>query len=140
MNGSSELRLSCLAAPQAAKSLRHALAAFLAVLDIDADLTEDVLTAVGEALVNVVEHAYDEGEPGELELFACIKSDGTLSVDVYDRGKFIARDGQRPGRGFGLRIIRAIARSVSVDTDGGTHVHMLFDAGHHPGESAVATS
>ncbi len=131
MTGCSELRLHRLAHPAAAKSLRHALAAFLAVLDIDSDLTEDVLTAVGEALVNVVEHAYGSEGPGELELFARIEDDAILSVDVYDRGRFIERDGRRPGRGFGLSIIHAIARAVSVDTEGGTHVHMLFDAAAH---------
>jgi len=127
LTGSSELRLHCLAHPAAAKSLRHALAAFLAVLDIDSALTDDVLTAVGEALVNVVEHAYSSDGPGELELFARIEDDAIL-VDVYDRGTFIERDGRRLGRGFGLGIIRAIARAASLDTDGGTHVHMLFDA------------
>ncbi|MDQ2909251.1 MAG: ATP-binding protein [Candidatus Eremiobacteraeota bacterium] len=136
MTGVSELRLHCTAQAAAAKSLRHALAAFLAVLDVDTDLTEDALTAVGEALVNVVEHAYED-DPGELELFARIEDDGILSVDVYDRGTFIERDGRRPGRGFGLRIIRAIARAVSLDTEGGTHVHMLFDAGVRP-EGAAA--
>ncbi|MBC5802577.1 MAG: ATP-binding protein, partial [Candidatus Eremiobacteraeota bacterium] len=54
-------------------------------LDIDPDLTEDVLTAVGEALVNVVEHAYGSEGPGEIELFPRIEDDNVLSVDVYDR-------------------------------------------------------
>lgn len=96
MTGSSELRLHCLAHPAAAKSLRHALATFLAVIDIDSALTDDVLTAVGEALVNVVEHAYSSDGPGELELFARIEDDAIL-VDVYDRGTFIERDGRRAG-------------------------------------------
>lgn len=138
MTGISELRLHCTAYPAAAKSLRHALAAFLSVLDVEPDLTEDVLTAVGEALVNVVEHAYGGDASGELELFARIENDGILSVGIYDRGAFVEREAPRPGRGFGLRIIRAIARAVSVDTEGGTHVHMLFDANPHA-EGVVAS-
>ncbi len=138
MTGRSELRLHGLAYPANAKSLRHALAAFLAVLDIDPDLTEDVLTAVGEALVNVVEHAYGSEGPGEIELFARIEDDSILSVDVYDRGTFVERDGRRPDRGFGLSIIRAIARAVSVDTEGGTHVHMLFDASQSKPNTAAS--
>ncbi len=138
MTGSSELRLHCLARPAAAKSLRHALASFLAVIDIDPGLTEDVLTAVGEALLNVVEHAYGSEGPGELELFARIEDDNVLSVDVYDLGTFVQRDGRRPGRGFGLNIIRAIARAVSLDTEGGTHVHMLFDAARPDKNSAAS--
>ena len=128
MTGYSELRLSCIAEAQAAKPLRHALAAFLTALQIDEELREDILTAVGEALVNAVEHAYDGTAPGEVELFARIEDDDVFTVDVFDRGRFIEREQQRPGRGFGLRIVHAIARAVSVDTEGGTRVHMIFDA------------
>jgi anti-sigma regulatory factor (Ser/Thr protein kinase) len=127
----SELRLVSVARPQRAKTLRHALGAFLTALDINAEIAVDVLTAVGEALANVVEHAYD-GEskrfPGEVELVAQAGNPpGTLCVDVFDRGRFIKRRA-RPGRGFGLRIVRAIARDVSIEaSDVGTHVRMLFD-------------
>ena len=58
MMGRSELRLTCVADPAAARPLRHALASFLAVVDIDPDTRDDILTGVGEALANAVEHAY----------------------------------------------------------------------------------
>jgi hypothetical protein len=61
---------------------------------------------------------------------AHLESDRTLLVDVFDRGRFIERD-ERPGRGFGLRIVSAIAETVSLRTDGGTHVRMAF-AGPEP--------
>jgi anti-sigma regulatory factor (Ser/Thr protein kinase) len=133
----SELRLHCVARPQRAKTLRHALGAFLTALDINAEIAVDVLTAVGEALANVIEHAYEDAGralPGEIELVAQAGDPpGTLCIDVFDRGRFI-QPRVRPGRGFGLRIVRAIARDVSIDaSDVGTHVRMLFDAASGPG-------
>jgi anti-sigma regulatory factor (Ser/Thr protein kinase) len=128
MRGHSELRLNCLARREAARPMRHAVAAFLAAAGYaDREATDDVLTAVGEALANAVEHAYAEGGTNdEIELVAQLNREGTLAVDVYDRGTFVER-ALRPGRGFGLRIVKAIAKDVVVETGNGTHVRMIFD-------------
>ena len=107
--------------------LRHALAAFLNAIDIEPSLRDDIIIAVGEAIANAVEHAYETQEPGRVELHASTDADNTLLVDVYDRGAFIDREA-REGRGLGLRIVRAIARAVSIDTEGGTRIRMVFDA------------
>lgn len=127
MSGESELRVSCRAAPEAARPLRHALAAFLNVFRFDPDWRDDVLTAAGEALANAIEHAYDGTEPGELELFARFEHGGTLSIDVADDGRFVEHE-PRPGRGYGLRIVKAIAPGTVVETSNGTRVHMVFDS------------
>lgn len=137
MTGHSELRLNCPARREAVSPIRHAVAAFLAAGGrADRQLTDDILTAVGEALANSVEHAYaDGGTHDEIELVARLERDSTLTVDVYDRGRFIER-ALRPGRGFGLRIVKAIAKDVVVETGEGTHVRMLFDLPVH-GEGAA---
>jgi anti-sigma regulatory factor (Ser/Thr protein kinase) len=127
MIGDSELRLHSRADPALVRPLRHALIAFLRVFDIDSGRLDDILTAVGETLANVVEHAYASDYASDLELVVRVRAPDTVEVDVYDRGRFVER-GERPGRGFGLRIVRAIARDVTIETDGGTHVRMLFDA------------
>lgn len=126
MTGRCELRLSSTARTDRPKSLRHALAAFLAAVPLDAESSEDILTAVGEALANAVEHAYDGRDCGTVELFACTGDDATIRVEVSDNGIFIERE-RTPDRGFGLRIIRTIASAVSVERDGGTKVRMTFD-------------
>jgi serine/threonine-protein kinase RsbW len=124
--GFSELRINCRARPEAASPMRHAVAAFLAATgQVDAETSDDILTAVGEALANVVEHAYDGVEENEMELFARLEED-ELAVDVFDRGTFIER-APRSGRGFGLRIVEAIAREVRINVDDGTHVRMIFN-------------
>jgi anti-sigma regulatory factor (Ser/Thr protein kinase) len=126
VTGYSELRLNRPARREAAKPMRHAVAAFLSAVGYsDGAIADDILTAVGEALANAVEHAYEGAPCGDVELLAHLESDRTLRVDVIDRGRFIER-GDRPGRGFGLRIVAAIADTVSVQTDGGTKVHMVF--------------
>ena len=126
MTGGSELRLNCLASPAAAGPMRHALSAFLTALEVSGDAGDDILTAVGEALANAVEHAYDTiGQPRDVELLARMDDTATLAVEVFDRGTFIERP-SRAGRGYGLRIVRAIAREVTVETDGGTRVRMIF--------------
>jgi anti-sigma regulatory factor (Ser/Thr protein kinase) len=129
MTGNSEMRINRAAGdPSTPICLRHALAAFLNAVDIEAPLRDDIVIAVGEAIANAVEHAYQTRDEGTVELHASVDDENTLLVDVFDRGAFIDRD-LREGRGLGLRIVRAIARAVSIDTDGGTRIRMVFDAG-----------
>jgi anti-sigma regulatory factor (Ser/Thr protein kinase) len=109
--------------------MRHAVAAFLAASGCcTGDVSDDILTAVGEALANAVEHAYEGQVENDIELFAKFGRDHTLAVDVFDRGTFIERAAPRPGRGFGMRIVESIATNVTVDHTGGegTHVRMIF--------------
>lgn len=127
MTGRSELRINRdTGDPGTPKALRHALGSFLTALQIESPLREDIIIAVGEAIANAVEHAYETREPGTVELHASTDADDTLLVDVFDRGAFINRE-LREGRGLGLRIVRAIARAVSIDTEGGTRIRMVFD-------------
>jgi anti-sigma regulatory factor (Ser/Thr protein kinase) len=106
--------------------MRHALNAFLEALEVPEASRFDVVTAVGEALANAVEHAYRDASPGEVELHARMEGAGSLTVEVVDRGSFAQRE-ERPHRGFGLRIVRAVARSVRIDTQEGTAIQMVFD-------------
>ncbi len=122
----SELRLRRLAERKAARELRRAFAAFLEAMGADPNRSGDIVVAVGEALANVVEHAYPPEGPGEVELAARLTDDRTLVVDVLDSGTFKGRE-RTPERGFGLKIAAAIARTLSVDTTRGTHVRMIFD-------------
>ena len=129
MSPASELRLCCPAQSRYVAPARHALASFLEALRFDREFREDVTTAAGEAMANVVEHAYARGRKtpsGHLALRAKLLSDGKLSVDVVDDGSFIER--RRPAdRGFGLRIIRAVAGQLRIETEDGTRIRMTFN-------------
>ena len=129
MKRASQLRLHCPAQAQYVAPIRHALTAFLEALQFDRAIRDDVTTAAGEALANVVEHAYVRSPSKtarDVQLLARYDRDGRLWVDVLDRGSFIRRKAL-PGRGFGLRIIRAIAHQLHIDTTRGTCVSMTFE-------------
>ena len=125
----SVLRLRCPAQSHFVASLRHALASFLRAHDFNGQQLDDVTTAAGEALANIVEHAYAAAS-AEVDRYiglrANVDANGTLALEVYDGGKFVQR---RPvhGRGFGLRIIHAIAGQTTIDTSDGTRLRMIFE-------------
>jgi serine/threonine-protein kinase RsbW len=126
VSGASELRLHCAARSSCVAPVRHALRAFLEALGFDARSLDDVTTAAGEALANAVEHAYgtESARDAGVELLARFDGD-RLAVDVADRGSFKKRP-PLPGRGFGLRIVRAVARQIRIETADGTRVKMQF--------------
>jgi anti-sigma regulatory factor (Ser/Thr protein kinase) len=126
VNGFSELRLIQEAQSRSIAPLRHALTCFCEALRITNDAVDDIVTAAGEALANAVEHAYTEptSHPATIELYARFDR-GDLALDIVDRGKFRHHE-PLPWRGFGLRIMRAVAQQMTVDTSDGTHVRLRF--------------
>lgn len=132
MNFHAELRLERMAHVDAPRPLRHLLAALLEALGVEQTRRADVVLAVGEALSNAVEHAYAGTDTGTVAMSAR-SADGSLVVEVADNGNYIDRDGGTPGRGFGMRIVRAVAQDVTVQRNAGTRVAMTFDLGiGHP--------
>jgi|HubBroStandDraft_2_1064218.scaffolds.fasta_scaffold04939_2 anti-sigma regulatory factor (Ser/Thr protein kinase) len=125
--GASELRLCRPAESRSVAPIRRALRAFLEALAFDGSALDDITTAAGEALANAAEHAYAQDttrRTRNVELLARFER-GELRVEVSDGGSFIERSPE-PGRGFGLRIIRAIADQIQIETSHGTCVRMLF--------------
>lgn len=125
--GASELRLRRPARARSVAPIRRALRAFLEALAFDGSALDDITTAAGEALANAAEHAYahdSRRRNRHVELLARFER-GELRVEVSDGGSFIERS-PLPGRGFGLRIIRAIAYQIQIETSRGTCVRMLF--------------
>ncbi|HLY02841.1 MAG TPA: ATP-binding protein [Candidatus Cybelea sp.] len=125
--GRSELRLRRPAQTRSVAPIRRALRAFLEALAFEGSALDDITTAAGEALANAAEHAYAQKTKRrrcDVELLARFER-GELSVEVSDGGCFIERS-PLPGRGFGLRIIRAIAHQIQIETSHGTRIRMLF--------------
>ena len=73
--------------------VRHAIAGLAERIGMDEASTADLKTVVTEACMNVVVHAYPEGETGLLEVDAMPDGDG-LTVAVRDFGRGIS---PRPG-------------------------------------------
>jgi two-component sensor histidine kinase len=75
-----------------------------------------VALAVHELVVNSMEHAYGwDFSPVDVSLG---DDEDHLTVRVHDGGAWLPQR-QTPGRGLGLRLVRALASEVSIRTGAG---------------------
>ncbi len=98
-------------------------------LDLDAELLDDLKTAVSEASNNVVIHAY-EGGVGPLIVEFELRPD-RIDVAVRDHGTGIHRVATKRDRmAVGMAVMSALSDRTEFITpaDGGTEVRMSFDA------------
>ena len=107
--------------------VRHALAGMAERIGMDEAGVADLKTVVTEACMNVVVHAYSDGEPGLLEVEAAADSTA-LTVVVRDFGAGIRprADIGRPSLRIGLTLIAALASSFEIrgGADRGTEIRM----------------
>lgn len=107
--------------------VRHALAGLAESIGMDEPGIADLKTVVTEACMNVVVHAYPEGQPGPLEVEAVPEHDG-LTVAVRDHGMGIRprTDGERSSLRLGLTLIAALSSSFEIKggVDRGTEIRM----------------
>jgi serine/threonine-protein kinase RsbW len=108
-------------------------------LQLQAELLDDLRTAVSEACNNVVLHAYGAAT-GPLSVDCQIESDEIL-IWVRDRGEGIRGIAARSDRmGVGLAVISALADEASFSSHegGGTEVRMAF--GRNVGKFSLAAA
>jgi serine/threonine-protein kinase RsbW len=107
--------------------VRHAFGGFAEALSVDEQTLADIKLAVTEACTNVVIHAYDDGQDGNLEVDASI-DDSRLTVVIRDNGRGIVPRPDSPGLGLGLPLIATLAESLELGKDHGdnTEVRMTF--------------
>jgi anti-sigma regulatory factor (Ser/Thr protein kinase) len=107
--------------------VRHAIAGLAERIGMDEASTADLKTVVTEACMNVVVHAYPEGEIGLLEVEA-VPDQGGLTVAVRDFGRGISpRPGiDRPSLRIGLALIAALSSSFEIrgGIEQGTEIRM----------------
>jgi anti-sigma regulatory factor (Ser/Thr protein kinase) len=102
------------AIPLAVPIARRTLVRYAARLGLDEDQTFALITAVGEAMANAVEHAYPE-QPGIVRLRVA-NAGGKLCATIEDDGRW--RQTQRSDeRGRGLPLMRALMDGVEIRTD-----------------------
>jgi anti-sigma regulatory factor (Ser/Thr protein kinase) len=112
--------------PAVATSLvlvRTALRRWLSTLAVSEREELDVMLALGEAMANVVSHAYGpSGGTMDVDL-SC--SAGDIVATIRDTGRWRLPRGTNRGRG--INIMRNCADEVSVDTtEAGTEVRLRF--------------
>ena len=110
---SSDVRLTLPARPENVAVVRHVLGAFAEALHLPLDVIEDIRLAVTEACTNVVRHAYDGTDPGQLDVV--MRPEGeVLEVLVTDDGRGIGPSPDTAGPGLGLPLIAALADSLEI--------------------------
>ncbi|MGH2938237.1 MAG: ATP-binding protein [Solirubrobacterales bacterium] len=124
---SSGLQMSLPAKAENVAVVRHAIAGLAERIGMDEASTADLKTVVTEACMNVVVHAYPEGEAGLLRVDAVPDGNG-LTVVVRDFGRGISpRPGvDRPSLRIGLALIAALSSSFEIrgGMERGTEIRM----------------
>ncbi|HET6706386.1 ATP-binding protein [Amycolatopsis sp.] len=121
------------AAPDALRRLRHDLMAWVLAAGVDADRAGDIVLASYEALANVADHAYDDAEPGVVDVDAAVRPGrpGRLEVVITDHGQWRTPvPDPRPVslRGRGLLLLRASADRADISSgEQGTVVTLTWD-------------
>lgn len=111
------------AAPHNLRRVRQALRIYAERLGFPPRRVEEIVAAVGEAALNIVEHAY-RGETGEVAVDASVRN-GAFTVSVRDRGQW--RPVLERGRGRGRRLMEGFADSVeTVAGQAGTTVELRW--------------
>ena len=126
------LELQYSAAPRFAAIARSAISSYMRSLRYDAATIGEVLSASGEAIANAIEHgSYSEASPGFEVGIERVR--GGLQLTVQSSGHW-KRSGGRDDRGFGIRIMRAIASDLSfASTSRTTVARLAFDCENSSG-------
>jgi serine/threonine-protein kinase RsbW len=127
------VRLALASRPETLTLVRGMLGGVAELISLDAELLDDLKTAVSEACNNVVLHAY-RGETGPMEVSLYVLEQ-LIRVNVADAGVGLPasdtdeRWENRVG-GVGLPVIEALADRTAFrrSIDGGAEVEMEFDA------------
>jgi serine phosphatase RsbU (regulator of sigma subunit)/anti-sigma regulatory factor (Ser/Thr protein kinase) len=93
--------------------LRHELRQWLEQHESDPRAINAVLTTVGEAAANAIDHAYAEQRDPLMRVEAA-RVDGNVIVNVTDTGRWRAPE-PSPERGRGLAMMHALADDVTID-------------------------
>jgi anti-sigma regulatory factor (Ser/Thr protein kinase) len=126
------VRLELESRPESVTLVRGMLAGLGETLQLEAELLDDLKTAVSEACNNVVMHAYGD-ETGELAVEFAIGPE-ELWIWVRDKGGGIRGIAPTSDRmGVGLAIISALSEQASFSSrpGHGTEVRMTFPLGGH---------
>jgi anti-sigma regulatory factor (Ser/Thr protein kinase) len=115
--------------PRALAEIRRAVDSWLSGLDIAANMREDLVYATSEAASNSVEHAYAAGSPGGSVMVTMWWASDSVNIEIVDHGHWLPAVAGPSNRGHGLRLIRGLVDSVTVDSrSGGTTVSLRHPA------------
>lgn len=108
------------ARPEELAPLRTAIWRYALALGADAELGNAIRLAVGEALANVVMHAYVGREPGRMSAEAWLDQDDHFAVRILDEGHGLIPRPDSPGMGLGMGLMAQMADDFRVTNREGT--------------------
>jgi anti-anti-sigma factor len=124
-----DLRLQLPAEPQTVATLRRTVGQWATLSGVGDAEAYDLVLAVGEAVTNVVEHAYTS-VGGQVEVEASIRQ-GLARVVIHDRGRWRPSRSDEGGRG--LLLMRELMDEVDVVTGPeGTEIRLSQRVGREP--------
>jgi anti-anti-sigma factor len=128
-----DLRLLLPAEPHVVATLRRTVRPWATRSGASDEEAYDLVLAVGEAVTNVIEHAYTS-TGGQVEVEATIR-EGLARIVVRDHGRWRP---SRPGEGGrGLLLMRGLMENVDVESGpGGTEVRLSRRIGRAPVRAA----
>jgi len=115
------------AVPDSVPVARHAVMRYLADAATPDPPLKDIGLVVSEGVTNVVNHAYPDGEPGEVRVE--VRFHGPeLEVVIEDDGRGMIPRPDSPGLGLGLPLIATVSERFDTRTqpDGGTRLSVWF--------------
>ena len=128
------VRLTIPAKPEYITLGRLTLTALAGVRPVSDETLHDLKLALTEACTNSVQHAYQDGRVGTVEILYELEPD-RLAVEVADQGPGfeVAEDGnggdgdELSESGLGIAIIRAVADEVEIGPreDGGSRLRFV---------------
>ena len=124
---SSPTRHTFPATPDSIPTIRHQLDRVLDSLDVTPARGADIRLALTEACTNAVQHAYPQtSHPGDMVIAFQVSAEA-LTVTVMDSGGGIDGPTPNPGLGVGLRVIKALADTLTIEhRQPGTSIRMTF--------------
>jgi serine/threonine-protein kinase RsbW/stage II sporulation protein AB (anti-sigma F factor) len=108
------------ARPEELAALRTAVWRYALALGASEELGQAVRLAVGEALTNVVMHAYVGGQPGMMIVHAWLDADGRFNVQILDEGHGLIPRTDSPGLGLGMGLMAQMSDDFRVANRQGT--------------------
>jgi anti-sigma regulatory factor (Ser/Thr protein kinase) len=120
--------------PSSHPRVRRALRRLSSAAGLDDDRTFALQVVVGEAINNVIEHAYGSGAAdGILRVVARREGDAVV-VEVRDQGRWRSDRPDGEQRGRGILLMRGLADSVDIrSAPSGTTVRLAVSSQASPG-------
>jgi anti-anti-sigma factor len=98
--------------------MRRVVRRWAAAAALSADMTDDLLLALGEAAANAVEHAYRDGATGDWSYEVARCGDGSVAGVVQDWGSWRPPPADPGFRGRGVAFVRQLSEEMVVEHRG----------------------